>query len=318
MFAKRTAWQLEPNRLSAAMERHRQSGRELLDLSESNPTHCGFRYDEAAILSTFANPANLSYAPDPRGLVCAREAVAGYYRARGEAVDPEHIILTTSTSEGYGFLFRLLCDVGDEVLVPTPSYPLFEFLAGLHDVRLRPYELVCDHAWQIDFRSLRASMSEQSRAVMLVHPNNPTGSYVKPHERVELNAICAEHDIAIIADEVFLDYAHDGVARRSFATNQDVLTFTLSGLSKIAALPQMKVAWVSASGPEQMRDDALARLEVIADTYLSMNTPIQNAAPVLLEQRRNIVPQLLERVRANLGELDAQLRNQQLCQRLEI
>jgi alanine-synthesizing transaminase len=212
---------------------------------------------------------------------------------------------------------RLLADPGDEVLVPRPSYPLFEFLADLQDVKLAPYQLIYDHGWQIDFDSVRRATGRRTRAMILVHPNNPTGSYVSPGEQSELNEFCRERGLALIADEVFLDYAHDRAVRPSFAANDAVLTFTLSGLSKISALPQMKVAWIATSGPNQMAEAALARLEVIADTYLSMNAPGQLAIPVLLQHREMIQPQLMERVRTNSSELDSQLAAHPACRRLE-
>ena len=219
-------------------------------------------------------------------------------------------MLTTSTSEGYSYVFRLLCNPDDEVLVPKPSYPLFEFLADLQDVKLAPYPLLYDHGWQIDFPSLSRTVTPRTRAVVVVHPNNPTGSYVSSGERTQLNSFCREHGLALIVDEVFLDYPHDGVTRPSFVVNPDVLTFTLSGLSKISGLPQMKLAWIATSGPAPAAIAAMDRLEVIADTYLSMNAPIQLAATVLLEQRKNIQPILIDRLRVNLAQLDDQLKSQ--------
>jgi alanine-synthesizing transaminase len=201
--------------------------------------------------------------------------------------------------------------------VPKPSYPLFEFLADLDDVKLAPYPLLYDHGWQIDFPSLYKAVNHHTRAVVVVHPNNPTGSFVADAERSALNQFCREYNLALIVDEVFLDYAHDGAVRPTFATNHDVLTFTLSGLSKIAGLPQMKLAWIVTSGPSEQVSTALARLEVIADTYLSMNAPVQLAAPVLLEQRQSIQPLLLDRVRANLSELDRGLAKQNTSRRLD-
>jgi aspartate/methionine/tyrosine aminotransferase len=267
-----------------------------------------------------AAPQAIDYDPQSKGLREAREAVAGYYRDEHHVAgfDSERLILTTSTSEGYSYVFRLLCNPGDEVLVPKPSYPLFEFLADLEDVRLVPYPLIYDHGWQMDFPSLEKAVTPRTRGVVVVHPNNPTGSYVREHELKLLNQFCAEHGLALIADEVFLDYAHDGKLRQSFAANRDVLTFTLSGLSKIAALPQMKVAWIATSGPEPETAAALARLEVVADTYLSMNAPIQWATPALFEQRRSIQKQLHDRVVGNLAELDRQLAAQKSCQRLSV
>jgi aspartate/methionine/tyrosine aminotransferase len=218
-------------------------------------------------------------------------------------------------------MLRVLCNPGEEILVPRPSYPLFEFLADLQDVKLVPYPLIYDHGWQIDFSSIHGAVTDRTRAIVVVHPNNPTGSYVSETERSALNELCREHNLSLIVDEVFLDYAHDSMPRPTFATNQGALTFTLSGLSKISGLPQMKMAWVAASGPPKDRDlvnTASARLEVIADTYLSLNAPIQLALPVLLQQRKNIQPQLLDRMRTNLKELDRQLATQKNCQRLDV
>jgi aspartate/methionine/tyrosine aminotransferase len=268
----------------------------------------------------------MDYDPQAKGLAAAREVVARYYRevSAGERdvatnvgrVDPDRIVLTASTSEGYSYVFRLLCNAGDELLVPKPSYPLFEFLADLQDVKLVPYPLIYDHGWQMDFHSMEKAVTPRTRGVVLVHPNNPTGSFVHEDERGPLNNFCRRHGLALVVDEVFLDYSLDGRAHESFVMNDEVLTFTLSGLSKISALPQMKIAWVVTSGPSEEVAAAMARLEVIADTYLSMNAPIQWAVPVLLEQRKDIQSQLMRRVKANLEELDRQLARQKSCQRL--
>ena len=270
MFADRTRWNLQLNEFSQALERRRRSGGEILDLTTSNPTAVGLNYDERRILSALARRESMIYEPDAKGLRRAREAVARYYREAviPAEIEPESLILTASTSEVYSYLFRLLCNPGDEVLVGTPGYPLFAYLADILDVRLVSYELVYDHGWQIDFHSLRQKLTARTQAIMLVHPNNPTGSYVSEYERMELNGIAKQYELALVADEVFLDFPVDGKAHASFATNTDVLTFTLSGLSKICALPQMKLAWLAASGPEQLKREALARLEVIADIYL--------------------------------------------------
>ena len=320
MFSHRTNWKLAPNRFTQALEMVRASGSPVFDLTLSNPTRAGLRYDEASILSALASPRALDYDPQARGLQEARRAVASYYRDQHGLAsrDAEQMVLTTSTSEGYSYVFRLLCNPGDELLVPKPSYPLFEFLADLEDVKLVPYPLIYDHGWQMDFPSLVQAVTARTRGVVIVHPNNPTGSYVQAHETESLNAFCREHRLALIVDEVFLDYPHDGTSRQSFAGNCDVLTFTLSGLSKISALPQVKVAWVVASGPESEATEAMARLEVIADTYLSVNAPIQWATPVLLEQRKTIQKQLMGRVLANLNNLDRQLAGQKTCQRLRV
>src|SRR6266850_2040911 len=327
MFANRTNWDLSPNRLSEALAAHRAAGKPLLDLTVSNPTECGFSYDSKAIFEALSNPAALRYEPNPRGLESARRAVAGYYAARKEAVSVEDIFLTTSTSEGYTYAFRTLCNPSDEVLIPSPSYPLFDFLAEIQDVKLVRYPLVYstrarkagnDHGWQIDFHALEQAITARTRAVIVVHPNNPTGHFTKPAEITKLNSVCAAREMAIIADEVFLDFALDGNRAESFATNSGVLTFTLSGLSKIAGLPQMKAAWLTVSGPQDLKREAVARLEVIADTYLSPNAPVQLAMPVFLEQRRGFQEQLLSRVRANLEELDRQLTNQNACSCLAV
>ncbi len=320
-FARRTSWNLATNRYTRALEAHRRAGKELLDLTASNPTTVGLQYREDTLLRALANPEALRYEPQPKGLLCAREAIAAYYAERGSSVSPNDLVLTTSTSEAYSFVFRLLCNHGDALLVPSPSYPLFDFLADIQDVRLFVYELIYDHGWQIDIASFDAALKRagpQCRAALVVHPNNPTGSFVKPHETEQLYQRCADAGLAIIADEVFLDYSLAEQAPLTFSTNREALTFTLSGLSKISALPQMKVAWIAASGPQPLKSDALSLLEIIADTYLSMNTPVQLALPTMLDERHSLQQQLLERVRTNLAQLDAQLASQQLCRRLEV
>ncbi len=319
MFSNRTNWKLSRNRLTQALEQLRSTGAPILDLTLSNPTRAGLRYDQPKILQSLSSPHAMDYDPQPKGLPSARAAVASYYQTQhGFHVDPEHLILTTSTSEAYSFVFRLLCNSHDELLIPKPSYPLFEFLADLQDVKLIPYPLLYDHGWQMDFPSLQQALTPRTRGVVVVHPNNPTGSFVHSHERDSLNHLCREHALALIADEVFLDYAHVHSTPSSFAANQDVLTFTMSGVSKISALPQMKIAWIATAGPAAEVDAAQLRLEIIADTYLSMNAPIQWATPVLLDQRKNIQQQLLDRVLANLAELDRQLAVQKSCQRLNV
>ncbi len=318
MFADRTNWNLKANPLSEALAQYRAAGKPLLDLTISNPTECGFDYDSRAILQALANPANLAYDPDPRGLPGARQAVAANYAARGASVPADRIFLTTGTSEAYSFVFRTLCNPGDEILIPEPSYPLFAFLADIQDVKLVRYSLDYDYGWQINFHALRLGIGPRTRGVIVVHPNNPTGHFTKPHELEKLNEICAARNLAIIADEVFLDFTLQEQAPFSFASNPASLTFTMSGLSKISGLPQMKAAWLVTSGPEQLQAQALARLEVIADTYLSMNAPVQWAIPALLEQRQPFQTQLLARVRKNLAELDRELAKQKSCARLAV
>ena len=275
----------------------------LIDLTVSNPTVCGFDYDQDAILGALRNSAALTYDPDPKGIRRARAAVASYYADHDAEVDPDDLILTTSTSEAYSFLFRLLCDPGDAVLVMQPSYPLFDFIADLDEVRLEPYPLFEDFGWWIDFAELERRIGPKTRAIVLVHPNNPTGHATSKAERQRLEDICVRHGLALIVDEVFLDYGLNGEIE-SFATGKHpCLTFVVSGLSKIAALPQMKVGWLACLGPESARREARARLEVVADTFLSMNAPVQHAVPAWLAGRKTIQRQILNRVRENLGLL---------------
>jgi aspartate/methionine/tyrosine aminotransferase len=320
MFSKRTDWGLSANRFTQAQSEIRASNIELIDLTVSNPTATKLPYDAETILESLMQPGSLVYDPQPKGMQSARDAIVRYYREDHGVfgLSPEALILTASTSEGYSFAFRLLCNPQDEVLVPKPSYPLFDFLADLHDISLVPYPLLYDHGWQIDFPSLYKAVNHRTRAVVIVHPNNPTGSYASENERKALNRFCREFGLAIIVDEVFLDYAHDGSVRSSFASNTEVLTLTLSGLSKISALPQMKAAWMAVTGPEEQASAALNRLEVIADTFLSVSTPIQLALPSLLEQRKKVRPVLLDRLRANREVLDRALTHQKTCSRLEV
>jgi aspartate/methionine/tyrosine aminotransferase len=318
MFSERTKWNLAANKLSEALARHRASGKRLFDLTASNPTDCGFDYQTETILGALHNPAALQYEPNPRGLEVARRAVAKYYGERGAAVSLDDIILTTSTSEAYSFVFRLLCNPGDELLIPAPSYPLFAFLADIQDVKLARYPLIYDHGWQIDFHGLEQAINSRTKGVIVVHPNNPTGNFVKVQEMSRLNAICSQHEMALIADEVFLDFALASQGASSCAANFSALTFTLSGLSKICGLPQMKMAWLIASGPEELKQRALQRLEVIADTYLSPNAPVQLVTPTFLELRRGFHQQVMARIHRNLAELDRQLARQEVCTRLEL
>ncbi len=304
-FSKRTSWDVGESSYAAAVREARASGRRLYDLTISNPTRCGFSYDEQALLGALGDSHALVYDPDPRGMAVAREAVAGYYAGHGAAVSAGDLMLTTSTSESYSFLFRLLCDPGDEVLVAQPSYPLFDFLADLDDVRLRPYPLFYDHGWWIDFAELERAITPRTRAVIVVHPNNPTGHWTSAGERELLEALCVRHGLALIVDEVFLDYPlREAASARSFACgDHPALTFVLSGLSKIAGLPQMKAAWIATLGPEKSRAEALGRLEIVADTFLSMNAPVQLALPKWLAGREGIQRQILERAREKLTVL---------------
>ena len=309
---------MEESELARAHRLRAEAGLPIADLTASNPTRCEFAYDPA-LLAALGDLAALDYDPQPRGSLRAREAVCGYYADHGVPVLPEQVVLTTSTSEGYSYLFKLLCDPGTEIVGLQPGYPLFDFLAGLDDVGLKQAPLVYDHGWQIDPEGLRQAITERTRAIMLVHPNNPTGHFTKPWEAEELALLCREFDLSLIVDEVFLDYGFTGGAK-SFAAGiegvQGVPVFVVSGLSKIAGLPQMKAAWIVALGPEA--GAALERLEVIADTFLSMNAPVQCALPSWLAGRSGIQRQIRERVKANLAELDRQLERLPLVSRLEV
>jgi aspartate/methionine/tyrosine aminotransferase len=317
MFAERTNWNLAANRLSEALARHRAGGKRLFDLTASNPTECGFEYDSEVILAALRNPAALRYEPNPKGLESARLAVTEYYSGLDARISADDIFLTTSTSEAYSYVFRLLCNPGDELLIPAPSYPLFSFLAEILDVKLVRYPLVYDHGWQIDFHTLQNAVTPRTRGVIVVNPNNPTGHFVKANELQALNDLCAKRDLAIIADEVFLDFGFSG-APLSLAANNQALTFVMSGLSKVAGLPQMKMAWLVANGPVALKQQAIEKLEIIADTYLSPNAPVQLATPTFLELRSGFQKQLLARVHHNLKELDRQLEAQRNCSRLEV
>ena len=318
MWSERTSWDLSESELSVATRAARAAGRTLHDLTVSNPTHCGFVYP-ADLLAELSAPAAREYDPDPLGMRAAREAVSAYYRDHGVAMDAGNICLTTSTSEGYSFLFRTLCDPGDEVLIARPSYPLFDYIARLDGVVLREYPLHYDpgadagegsaHAWSIDFHALESAITLRTRAVVVVHPNNPTGNFASDEERAALESLCTERGLALIVDEVFLDYGHGEADVRSFAKGEAAcLTFVLSGLSKVCALPQMKVSWIVTRGPQALVREAMARLEMVADTFLSLNAPVQHAVPRWLRERHGIQEQIRERVRGNVALLDARLR----------
>jgi aspartate/methionine/tyrosine aminotransferase len=314
-FSRRTNWNTEENDLSRAHRLRVEAGLPIADLTVSNPTRCGFRYD-ANLMASLADGRAFDYDPQPKGLLAAREAVCRYYDEHGVPLDPGQIVLTTSTSEAYSFLFRLLCDPGNEVLVPQPSYPLFDFLADLDDVRVKPAPLVYDHGWQIDAEGFRRAISPDARAIVLVHPNNPTGHFTKPWEARELGRLCAEFDLSLIVDEVFLDYQFRGAAETFAAGLEGAPVYVVSGLSKIAGLPQMKAAWIVATGPDWVQ--AMDRLEIIADTFLSMNAPVQWALSGWLGSREGLQTQIRARVAANLAELDRQLSGHEELRRLEV
>jgi len=303
VFSSRLNWSQRPNRLSALLEEKRRSGAQVLDLTESNPTRVGLVYPQAEILSALADASALRYHPSPRGIESAREAVAGYYRDRGTQVDREHILLTASTSEAYAYLFKLLTNPGDEILAPRPSYPLFEFLAGLESVNIRQYPLRYDGVWHVDFDALEQAITPRTRGIVVVNPNNPTGSFLKRAELEVLDALAAERGLAILSDEVFRDYGFGEEAERvsTLAGDRRALTFSMSGLSKIAGLPQMKLGWVALNGPDC--GQAMDALELIADTYLSVSAPVQVALPRLLALSGSILNGIRQRTASNLARL---------------
>jgi aspartate/methionine/tyrosine aminotransferase len=315
-FSKRTEWNTEESAVARAHRERMRAGLPIADLTASNPTRCRFVYD-ARLLEPLTDLRALDYDPQPLGLMRAREAVCGYYGDHGVKVMPERVVLTTSTSEAYSFLFKLLCNPGDEIVAAQPGYPLFDFLAVLDDVRIEGAPLVYDHGWQIEPEGLRRAISGQTRAIVLVHPNNPTGHFTKRWEAEELAAICRERGLALIVDEVFLDYGFGEERAASFAAGlEGVEVYVVSGLSKIAGLPQMKSAWIVTTGPHSA--EAMSRLEVIADTFLSMNAPVQGAVPAWIAGRGEIQRQISERVRTNLAELDRQLEAVDVLRRLKV
>jgi hypothetical protein len=308
VFSSRQKWDLPANPLSLIRAEKRRTGTRILDLTESNPTQAGFAYSPE-ILFALTDPKALRYEPDPQGMRSAREAVSAYYADRGVKVSPSQILLTASTSEAYSYLFKLLADPGDEVLVPRPSYPLFEFLAGLESVSVKQYPLRYDGAWHMDFAQLERSLTPKTRAVVVVNPNNPTGSFLKRAECEQLTQLVAARNLAILSDEVFADYGFgtDPERVRTLAGAPEALTFSMSGLSKIAGLPQMKLGWIVASGPRHQ--EALEKLEWIADTFLSVASPVQAALPTLLRAAEPVQQQIRDRTAANLDLLRTSTRD---------
>jgi alanine-synthesizing transaminase len=301
-FSGRLPAVLEPNRVSQALEALRSRGSGIIDLTESNPTRAGFHYP-ADLLTPLADARSLAYRPDPLGLVDAREAVADDFRRRNIVLDPGRIALTASTSEAYSLLFKVLCDPGDEVLVPQPSYPLFEFLTRLDAVVAVPYRLEYHGRWSIDVASVERALTTRTRALLLVNPNNPTGNFISTSDLEDVARICAASGIAIISDEVFADYelASSTIGRGVLAARTDVLGFTLGGLSKSIGLPQAKLGWIGVSGDDRVVNETMPRVELTCDTYLSVSTPIQIAARELLHRGAAVRSQIQHRVRANLA-----------------
>lgn len=299
VFSSRLQWDSQPNPLSLLLAEKRHSGAVILDLTESNPTHAGFDYPGGELLAALADPRALLYNPDLRGLLSAREAVAEYYAQRGVDVSASRILLTASTSEAYSYLFKLLANPGDEILVPRPSYPLFDYLASMESVSACQYPLRYDGVWNIDFDALANAITPRTRAIVVVNPNNPTGSYLKRAEWERLQTF----GLPILSDEVFSDFAFasDPTRVATLSGPSDALTFSMSGLSKIAGLPQMKLGWIVAGGPDHRA--ALEGLEWIADTFLSVATPVQWALPRILAASATVQEQIRRRTRANLEHL---------------
>ncbi len=305
-YSTRLQWESPENPLALLRRQLQAEGREVLDLTLTNPTACGLGDWGNAIAEALALPASARYRPLPQGLPAARQAVADYYASLGAIVHPQHLLLSSSTSESYSLLFQLLCDPGDEVLAPTPSYPLFDHLAGLAAVRLRTYGLRYAGEWMLDFSSLQSALTPRTRALLVVNPNNPTGSYLRPAEMTLLLEFCATHGLVLIADEVFWEYPLTPAVERAWLAavhDSPALLFSLGGLSKSAGMPQMKVGWMLARGPEAERQRAIDRLCWIADTYLSVSTPVQEGLPGLLQVGTSIREAIQERLRTNFAIL---------------
>jgi alanine-synthesizing transaminase len=308
-YSQRLSWSLPLNSFSRLVEQRRKAGVPLIDLTVSNPTEVFGDYPHSAIGRAYANVKDFVYRPDPLGARESRVAVAGYYKRRNLSISPAQILLTASTSEAYSLLFKLLCDPSDEILAPFPSYPLFEYLAALESVRIVPYGLVYDGSWYIDLASLRQQISPRTRALVVVNPNNPTGSFLKRFECEALLGLAQQHDLPIISDEVFMDYSFGASANlvKTLTGHDSVLSFSLNGLSKAAGMPQMKLAWIALNGPERERETAQERLELLLDTYLSVGTPVQCALPELLDIGEGIQEQIRARTAQNLKALSVLL-----------
>ena len=319
MFSSRTDWQRKSNRLTDALNERKRSGKTILDLTNSNPTACGIAYPVNEILRAFSSDEIVRYQPDPQGLLSARNEVCKYYSGKGISLDPSQVFLTASTSEAYLIVFKLLCNVGDNVLVPQPSYPLFDYLAQINDVELKPYSLRYDGEWRVDLESLKHAVTKSTRAIVLIHPHNPTGMFLKNDEFDAIQKLASQNNLALIVDEVFSEYAFSGDPMRlnSAAAYSNVLSFTLNGISKMLGLPQMKLGWIAVTGPEKSRKEASARLEIICDTFLSVNTPVQVALPELMRSGLSAQKNILERVKKNYVTLAETFPSNAACSALK-
>lgn len=305
MFSSRLRQAAGRNRLALALDRRRAAGLPIIDLTLSNPTRAGLAYP-SGLLAPMAQDRSLRYEPEPFGLLSARQAVSDDLARRGLSVPASRTVLTASTSEAYSLLFKLLCDPGDAVLAPRPSYPLVEHLTDLDGVALEHYRLEFHGRWELDLQDLREKAGAgRLRAIIMINPNNPTGSVVTDGELDAMAAIAREHDLALISDEVFTDYPISGIQPASALRQQTALTFMLGGLSKSVGLPQVKLGWIAVGGPAPLVADALERLETICDAYLSVSTPVQVAAPDLLNAGAAVRTQIQQRVRGNWAQLTA-------------
>jgi hypothetical protein len=300
-YSQRLSWSVPSNNFSNRVEANRRAGATLLDLTRSNPSEVLAGYPHSAIREAYSKISDFRYTPEAAGRIDARAAIREYYRQRGIEVSLDRLFLTASSSEAYALLFKLFCNPGDEILTPVPSYPLFDYLAALECVRIVPYHLRYDGSWHIDFHHLCNQISSRARAIVTVNPNNPTGSLLKDPEAQELYRIARSYRLPIISDEVFFDYPllSRGNAVPSLAAQDSVLAFSLNGLSKAAAMPQMKLGWIALSGPASEVAIAGRNLELLLDTYLSVGTPVQKALPQLLEIGEGLQEQLLRRIRLN-------------------
>ncbi len=308
MFSRRTNWDRQSNRLTELLDGRRASGKSFFDLTVSNPTECGLDYPQKEILSALCNARSLQYQPDAKGLVSARQAVCEYYQEKQIRVDPANVLLTASTSEAYSLIFKLLCNPGESVLVPKPYYPLFDYFAQLNDVKIRYYSLQYDDEWPL---KLNCEAVKGVKAIIIVSPHNPTGAFLKKHEQQEIARIAQENGLALIVDEVFIDYPFAEDKRRfgSTAGEAEALTFTLNGISKLAGLPQMKLGWIVVSGSPSLAGEATGRLEILCDTFLSVNSPVQVALPQLIKAGGRVRSQILQRVKSNDSMLRQETRN---------
>jgi len=314
LFAQRTSWELSNNALMRSLSKLKSAGVPILDLTESNPTCCGFHFPQNELLEVLGDAGCMDYSPDPKGLLKAREAICSYYAKKNIDLNPEQLFLTSSTSEAYSYLFRLLADPQDTVFFPQPSYPLFQYLADLNDLLFKTYSLDEENDWRIQKDELNDRVDANTKIIVMVNPNNPTGNYVHQEDLIFVNEVCQRIGSSLICDEVFFDFPlSEDIHPKSLLSNEVCLTFVLGGLSKMLALPQMKLSWIYVNGPKAQVQDALARLEVIADTYLSVNTPVQQALNKWLTLAPKIQSEILSRIKGNYQYLESTFNNADDC-----